>query len=73
MIKREDIVAKGTDAQRWCQLSLLTLCYVFGELGHFLIGVTSRDVARDIHYGDLACFTTNNGTKDLCSQLNESK
>ncbi len=38
------------------QLCLLTLSYVLGELGHFLIGVTSRDVARDIHYGDRACF-----------------
>ncbi len=67
-------MAKVTEAQRWCQLSLLTLCYVFGELGHFLIGVTSREVARDIHYGDLACFANNkNGTKELCSKLNESK
>ena len=38
------------------QLCLLTLCYVLGELGHFLISVTSRDVAREVHYGDRACF-----------------
>ena len=36
-------------------LALLTLGYVFGEIGHFLIATTSKDVARDIHYGDLAC------------------
>jgi hypothetical protein len=44
-----------TFEQIWL-LTLLTLSYVLGELSHFLIGVTSRDVARTIHYGDLACF-----------------
>lgn len=38
-------------------LALLTAAYVLGELGHFLLGVTSRDIARDLHYGDAACFT----------------
>ena len=42
--------------EQWWLLTLLTASYVVGELGHFLIGVTSRDVARSIHYGDVACF-----------------
>jgi hypothetical protein len=42
--------------QQWWLLTLLTASYVVGELSHFLIGVTSRDVARTIHYGDVACF-----------------
>ena len=25
---------------------------VFGEIAHFLIATTSKDVAADIHYGD---------------------
>ena len=25
---------------------------VFGEIAHFLIATTSKDVARDVHYGD---------------------
>lgn len=37
-------------------LPLLTGIYVIGELGHFLIGVVSRDVAQDIGYGDKSCF-----------------
>ena len=41
--------------QSWI-LSLLTASYILGELSHFLIGVTSRDVARTVHYGDLSCF-----------------
>lgn len=36
-------------------LGILTLCYIVGELGHYLIGVTSRPTARDINYGDHAC------------------
>jgi hypothetical protein len=36
-------------------LGILTLCYIVGELGHYLIGVTSRATARDIDYGDHAC------------------
>lgn len=36
-------------------LFILTICYIVGELGHYLIGVTSRATARDIDYGDHAC------------------
>lgn len=36
-------------------LGILTVCYIVGELGHYLIGVTSRATARDIIYGDQAC------------------
>ncbi|CAG7823077.1 unnamed protein product [Allacma fusca] len=37
-------------------LLLLGSLYLVGELGHFLVGVVSRSVAQEIHYGDLACF-----------------
>lgn len=36
-------------------LFILTICYIVGELGHYLIGVTSKATARDINYGDHAC------------------
>ncbi|KAF4527156.1 hypothetical protein B566_EDAN007200 [Ephemera danica] len=36
-------------------LFIVTAGYVVGELGHYLIGVTSRQTARDLHYGDKAC------------------
>ena len=29
-------------------LALLTVSYLVGEMGHFLLGATSRDMARDI-------------------------
>jgi len=49
-------------------LLLMTLCYLVGEMGHFLLGATSRDIARDIGYGDKACFSIANGTMDICRQ-----
>lgn len=29
-------------------LGILTICYILGELGHYLIGVTSRATAREV-------------------------
>ena len=37
-------------------LALLTLAYLLGELGHFLLGSTSRAMAREVKYGDQACL-----------------
>lgn len=51
-------------------LGILTVCYILGELGHYLIGVTSRATARDIDYGDHACQqnNTNYEKNDLPTQ-----
>jgi hypothetical protein len=54
-------------------LGILTVCYIVGELGHYLIGVTSRATARDIHYGDHACQLNNTsfGKDDMPTQCEE--
>ncbi|XP_011497607.1 PREDICTED: uncharacterized protein LOC105361981 [Ceratosolen solmsi marchali] len=36
-------------------LAVVSLGYVLGELGHYLIGVTSKATAIDLHYGDITC------------------
>ncbi|XP_050540464.1 protein spinster homolog 1 [Daktulosphaira vitifoliae] len=36
-------------------LTVLTLGYLTSEMGHFMIGVTSKATARDVHYGDIKC------------------
>lgn len=36
-------------------LGVLTVGYVLGELGHYLIGVTSKQTAIELDYGDHAC------------------
>ncbi|OXU24172.1 hypothetical protein TSAR_016556 [Trichomalopsis sarcophagae] len=36
-------------------LAIVSLGYVLGELGHYLIGVTSKATAIDLHYGDITC------------------
>lgn len=50
-------------------LTILTIGYIAGELGHYLIGITSKQTAIDIHYGDFAC---QQNTSDFrTSQLTE--
>ena len=49
-------------------LVLLTLSYLVGEMGHFLLSSTSRDISRDIGYGDKACFNVINMT-DSCGSI----
>ena len=46
----------GVGKEAVWMLLLLGSVYMVGELGHFLIGVVSRETAREIHYGDSACF-----------------
>ena len=36
-------------------LAILTIGYIAGELGHYLIGVTSKATAIEIDYGDHSC------------------
>jgi len=40
-------------------LGLLTLSYMVGEVAHFLIAVTSKDLARSIGFGDMQCYANN--------------
>lgn len=40
-------------------LGILTVGYILGELGHYLIGVTSKQTAIDLDYGDHACQLNN--------------
>ena len=34
--------------------------YVTGELGHYLIGVTSKAIANELNYGDITCQLISN-------------
>lgn len=36
-------------------LAIVSIGYICGELGHYLIGVTSKAIAQDLHFGDIAC------------------
>lgn len=56
-------------------LFLLTVAYIFGEIAHYLIGSLSKEMARDIGYGDYACYNkpgTNNSTVK-CSALKSNQ
>ncbi|CAG4934135.1 unnamed protein product [Colias eurytheme] len=40
---------------KWYVLGLVSVGYILGELGHYLIGTTSKVTAEDLHYGDKSC------------------
>jgi len=42
-------------------LGLLTLSYMVGEVAHFLVAVTSKDLARSIGFGDMQCYANSTG------------
>ena len=46
-------------------LALLTSSYLVGEMGHFMLGATSRDMARDIGFGDKECVPRQNVTENV--------
>ena len=45
-------------------LSLMTLSYIVGELTHFLINTTSREVAREVEFGEKSCFVNGSFVKN---------
>ncbi|XP_014259873.1 uncharacterized protein LOC106672735 [Cimex lectularius] len=49
------VLKKLTGLYSWYVLVILTLGYLTAELGHFLIGVTSKATATDLRYGDIVC------------------
>ncbi|XP_037292733.1 putative metabolite transport protein HI_1104 [Manduca sexta] len=52
---------------KWYVLGLVSVGYILGELGHYLIGTTSKVTAEDLHYGDKSCML--NATHLHLSQL----
>ena len=52
------------EPNHFVQLGLLTIAYVLGEMTHWLPGVVSRDMARELEYGDLACYESDGFNED---------
>ena len=36
-------------------LVIICIGYILAELGHYLIGATSKSIAQDLRYGDITC------------------
>ncbi|XP_069987762.1 uncharacterized protein [Penaeus vannamei] len=53
----EKVAANMPDTVKtWLGLIVLAYVYVVGELSHFLLGIVSRPMSQDLHYGDRACL-----------------
>ncbi|CAK1590572.1 unnamed protein product [Parnassius mnemosyne] len=61
------IWTKLQDYYKWYVLGLVSVGYILGELGHYLIGTTSKVTADDLNYGDKSCML--NATHLTLSQL----
>lgn len=79
-VKMIPVLAKLSALYKWYVLAILTLGYLTAELGHFLIGVTSKATAVDVGYGDITCQLNktephfNHTLNDFCSwAYNESR
>ena len=60
---------------RYVTLTLLTMSYTLGELGHFLIATTSKQVANSLEFGDMRCYAIdphNLNTTSSCPLLSSS-
>ncbi|XP_061722312.1 putative metabolite transport protein HI_1104 [Cydia pomonella] len=63
------IWAKLRPFYKWYVLGLVSTGYILGELGHYLIGTTSKVTANDLHYGDKACMLNTSHSHLTYSQL----
>jgi len=43
----------------WYRVTILMVCYLFGEYGHYLLGVVSRPMTQELEFGDKSCVTLN--------------
>jgi len=50
-------------------LAIITSGYVIGEIAHFLIATTSKDVANTIPYGDQVCMEKNKTAEFGCKEF----
>ncbi|XP_063368636.1 putative metabolite transport protein HI_1104 [Cydia amplana] len=66
---RGGIWAKLRPYYKWYVLGLVSVGYILGELGHYLIGTTSKVTANDLHYGDKACMLNTIHTHLTYAQL----
>jgi len=65
---------EGWTVQKAIFLAYMSLSYIIGEIAHFLINTTSREVAREIEFGDQACYPrTNISSEGLadCAKLKD--
>lgn len=63
----------------WYLVILMSMCYGVGELSHFLVGTTSRDMSQELEYGDQSCLRNNSvpaylgGDNTTCSEYQDKE
>ena len=69
--KEEEDARKGCTGPNVLILTLLTVAFVVGEIGHFLISVLTLEVSRDIGYGEKKCYQAEavDETSVVCKEI----
>ena len=70
---KEALRFQGFNRKNSYTLFLLTLAYIVGEICHFLIGSLTMQMARDIDYGDYACYLKPQVTNKTTIKCNDKK
>ena len=52
----EPLVKQGFTLANSLVLGMLTFGYIIGEISRYLIGTVSREMAQEIHFGDMQCY-----------------
>lgn len=66
-------------SRAWYLVGLMSLCYGVGELSHFLVGTTSRDMSQELQYGDQSCLRNDSipaylgGDNTTCSDFTDQQ
>jgi MFS family permease len=72
-----ETASQGWTISKGLFLAYMSLSYIIGEIAHFLINTTSREVARDVHFGDKSCFPNKTRADEVnstvsCTGYNET-
>ena len=49
----------GQSSYDWYRITILMICYGFGEYGHYLLGVVSTPLTQDLEFGEQSCVYLN--------------
>jgi hypothetical protein len=67
--------SKGFNVPNSLTLALLTTAFIVGEIAHYLVGVISLEMSRDIEFGDKKCYEKENitSTAITCRDINNEQ
>uniref|UniRef100_H2YBH1 Major facilitator superfamily (MFS) profile domain-containing protein n=1 Tax=Ciona savignyi TaxID=51511 RepID=H2YBH1_CIOSA len=60
---------RGERLFTWYYAFVLMGCYAVGELGHFIIGIISKPISQELHFGEKGCVTNSSEIESQVEKL----